>query len=212
MKKVYFISGLGADKRIFSFLNISFCEPVFVDWIKPEPDETLESYALRLKQTITTPSPVIVGISFGGMLATEMAKSDQTVKSIIISGNKTADEFPPYLRAGNYFPVFKWMPSSISRNLMLRSIGILGGKNKKVKDLLQQIILDSDTDFVRWAINSILHWKNKTIPSNLIHIHGTEDRLLPYRYVNADYTVEGGTHIMPLDNPEEISALLKELI
>jgi hypothetical protein len=34
MKKVYFISGLGADKRAFSFLDLSFCEPVFINWIQ----------------------------------------------------------------------------------------------------------------------------------------------------------------------------------
>ena len=52
MKKVYFISGLGADKRIFSFLDLSFCEPVFIDWITPLKNESLESYALRLRKQI----------------------------------------------------------------------------------------------------------------------------------------------------------------
>ncbi|HQV56104.1 MAG TPA: alpha/beta hydrolase, partial [Chitinophagaceae bacterium] len=85
MKKVYFISGLGADKRAFSFLDLSFCEPIFIDWIKPVDNESLYQYAMRLKEQINEPSPIIVGVSFGGMLATEIAKSDASAKVIIIS-------------------------------------------------------------------------------------------------------------------------------
>ncbi len=212
MKKVYFISGLGADKRVFSFLDLSFCEPVFIDWIRPEANESLEHYALRLKAYITEPSPVIIGISFGGMLATEIAKTDPQSKVIIISSNKTATEFPPYLRTGNYFPVYKWTTASMAKSFMLRSGWILGGKNKESKKILRQIILDSDTEFVKWAISAILKWKNRQMPGNLVHIHGTADKLLPYRYVKADYTIDGGTHIMTLDNPHTVSALLRRII
>jgi pimeloyl-ACP methyl ester carboxylesterase len=74
VNKVYFISGLCADKRAFSFLNLSFCEPVFINWIQPLKNESLSAYALRLKEQIRDDNPIIVGVSFGGMLATEMAK------------------------------------------------------------------------------------------------------------------------------------------
>src|SRR5436190_22473098 len=100
MKKIYFISGLGADKRVFSFLDLSFCEPIFIDWITPLKKESLESYALRLRQSIPEPEPIIIGISFGGMLATEMAKADNRIKSIIIASNKTSDELPKLFRIG----------------------------------------------------------------------------------------------------------------
>lgn len=212
MKKVYFISGLGADKRVFSFLDLSFCEPVFIDWITPETSESLQHYALRLRRSIPEEAPCIIGISFGGMLATEMAKADPLVKAIIIASNKTSDEFPSYLRTGSYFPIYKWTSASLAKNFMLRSAWILGGKSKEAKDLLQQIIMDADILFVRWAIGAILQWKNKEVPANLIHLHGTADKLLPYRYVKADHTIEGGTHVMPLDDHEEVSALLRKLI
>lgn len=104
MQKVYYISGLGADKRAFSFLDLSFCEPVFVDWISPLKKESLKNYALRLRQQINEEHPVVVGVSFGGMLAAEMAKADEQMKVIIIASNKSADEFPAYLRFGKYFP------------------------------------------------------------------------------------------------------------
>ncbi|HEX7844554.1 MAG TPA: alpha/beta hydrolase [Chitinophagaceae bacterium] len=212
MQKVYFISGLGADKRIFSFLDLSFCEPVFINWIAPHANESLVSYALRLREQIPAGPATVVGISFGGMLATEMANHDPSLHPILISSSKTNRELPRYFTMGRYMPVYKWFSGSIARNMMLRSLWILGAKGKEQKELLRQITLDSDIAFGKWAMNAILHWNNTKIPSGLVHIHGTDDRLIPLRCVKADYIIKGGTHVMPLDNPNEISALLKQLI
>jgi pimeloyl-ACP methyl ester carboxylesterase len=212
MKKVYFISGLGADKRVFSFLDLSFCEPVYVDWIEPLKKESLESYALRLRKHIPAKHPIVVGISFGGMLATEMAKADANLKAIIISSNKTADEFPKYLRAGKYFPFYKWMPGKMMKRSAHFIKWVFGKNGKEQKKVYFEIVRDTDPDFVKWAITAILNWKNKEIPKNLIHMHGTADRLLPHRYVKADHLIKGGNHVMPMDSHIEVSALLKELI
>ena len=116
MKKVYFISGLGADKRAFSFLDLSFCEPQFIEWIKPLEKESLKSYALRLRKQIPEEHPTVVGVSFGGMLATEMAKEDKLMNVIIIASNKSSAEFPAYLRVGKYLPVYKWLPEKLIKN------------------------------------------------------------------------------------------------
>lgn len=210
MQKVYFISGLGADKRAFSFLDLSFCEPIFIDWINPLKNESLESYALRLRQQIKEKHPVVVGVSFGGMLATEMAKADSQMKAIIIASNKSSDEFPTYLRLAKYLPVYKWLPEVLIKNAPLH--WILGVKEKEQKKLLRDIIADSNPAFLKWAIGAILHWKETAIPSNVLHIHGTADKLLPCRYVKADFKINGGTHLMSISKPIEIADLLQQLI
>jgi pimeloyl-ACP methyl ester carboxylesterase len=212
MKTVYFISGLGADKRSFSFLDLSFCNPVFIDWINPLPGETLPGYAIRLRKHITGDNPVIVGVSFGGMLVTEMAKADPSVKAIIISSNKTAIEFPSLYRAGRYVPVYKWVPPTLLKKTALFRSYFFGPKGERQKEIFRKILIDSDTRFTKWAIHSILNWKNTEVPENIIHIHGNADRLLPYRKVKADYVIENGTHLMIMNQPEEISTLIKKLI
>jgi pimeloyl-ACP methyl ester carboxylesterase len=209
MQKVYFISGLGADKRAFSFLDLSFCEPVFIDWISPVKKESLKDYALRLREQIREEQPTIVGVSFGGMLATEMAKADGQVKAIIIASNKSAREFPAYLRIGKYFPVYKWLPGKLLKSG--RFSWILGPQGEEQKKLVRTIVADADATFLRWAIDAILNWNETSIPPNVKHIHGTADRLLPFRYVKADFIIEGGTHLMSLNKPDEISAVLRSL-
>ncbi len=212
MKKVYFISGLGADKRAFSLLDLSFCEPIFINWIQPVKDESLPAYALRLKEQIKDDNPIIVGVSFGGMLATEMAKSDSTVKAILISSNKIKKEFPGVFMIGKYIPLYKLMPSAILKKASIVRKLFFGPKGEKQQKIFHQILNDTDTRFTKWAVFAMLHWENAVIPQNLVHIHGTSDKLLPYRLVKADYTINKGTHLMVMNHPVEISELLKKLI
>lgn len=211
-RKVYFIPGLGADRRVFSLLDLSYCEPVFLDWIKPVKKESLAQYALRFREEIPEQHPLVVGISMGGMMATEMAKKDPQLRAIIISSNKTSQEFPSYLRIGRYVPVYKWMPENFARHVMRISSRFMGGHKKNEQLLLDEIIRDTDHQFVNWAIGAILRWHNVEVPSNLIHIHGTADRVLPYKKVSAHHTIDGGTHVMTIDQPEAVSNMLKMLI
>lgn len=212
MQKVYFIPGLGADKRVFNFLDLSFCEPIFIEWIKPLDAETLSSYAQRLFETIKDEKAVIVGVSFGGMLATEMAKAHSDTKVIIISSAKTYLEIPSYLRFWRRFPLYKLHSEKNKSTLGKFILKILGSKGEEQKKLQLKILENSDPAFTRWATDAILNWHNLTIPKNIVHIHGTADRLLPYKYVKADYTIQDGEHVMIMDKAAEISALLKKLI
>jgi pimeloyl-ACP methyl ester carboxylesterase len=172
----------------------------------------LQGYALRLKEQITGPEPIVVGVSFGGMLATEIAKTDPAIKAIIISSNKVSKEFPKIYLTGKYLPLYKWIPSGfLKKATIIRSMFFspIGQNQKKI---FQQILNDTDTKFTKWAIFSILNWKNEIIPGNIIHIHGTSDKLLPYRLVKADYTIQKGSHLMIMNHHKEISELLKKLI
>jgi len=212
LKKVYFISGLGADKRVFSFLDLSFCEPVFIDWISPLKNESLKNYALRIKEQIKDHNPVIVGLSFGGMLATEIAKYDRSVKAIIISSNKLSKELPGYFRLGKYLPFYKLVPSFLIKPTAILFKSLFGAGGKEQQKIFRQIITDTDPHFVKWAMHAMLTWNNNIKPENLTHIHGTTDKLLPYRLVNANYTIKEGTHLMIIDKHKEISALLHNLV
>jgi pimeloyl-ACP methyl ester carboxylesterase len=210
MQRVYFISGLGADKRAFSLLDLSFCEPVFVEWIQPHSHESLENYAARLRSLMPDEHPTVVGISFGGMLATEMARLDPALKAIIVASNKSAGEFPFYLRVGKYIPLYKWIPGSLIKKNRFQ--WIFGARGPAQKELLKTIMADLDPAFTKWAIEAILKWKGKSVPTNVTHIHGTSDRLLLFRYVKADFSIPGGTHLLSLNMPGELSSILKKLL
>jgi hypothetical protein len=63
---------------------------------------------------------------------------------------------------------------------------------------------------MRWAVNEILNWNNKTKPPSFFHIHGTKDRIFPHRQTKADVKIKDGSHLMIHNRSEEISKIIME--
>lgn len=210
MPNIYFLSGLGADEKVFQFLDLSFCNPVFVPWITPMPGETLPAYAQRLRQTIPEEHPLVLGVSFGGMLAVEMAKHDPLLRAVIVSSAKTRAELPGWIKASRFFPVYKWLPNELMRAVVQQCNWFFGAEKKETITIFHSIMKASFIPFDTWAVHAIIHWQNNTIPANLLHIHGTGDRLLPYANVHCDKTIKGGRHLMIMDHGELIMPLVKQ--
>ena len=213
MQTLYCISGLGADEGAFQYLDLSFVQPVFIKWIDPKKDESLQHYALRLKQQfIHEENPTILGLSLGGMVATELAKVIPSAKIIIVSSAKTKNEIPFYFKTFKYFPAHKFLPDwSIRQHSPMREF-FLGSKQEKTIKYVKHVAKHADGNFYRWAIGAILNWKNETVPKNITHLHGTNDKLLPYRFVQSDIKVDNGGHLMIIENADKVSKLIKEII
>lgn len=212
LKKVYFIPGLGADSRSFRFLDLSFCHPEFIKWNRPFPGESLGSYAERLFETIHDEEATIVGVSFGGMVATEIAKKHPRTQVVIIASSKTFLEIPFYLRFWKYLPLYRLHSEKLKAFSGRIVLDILGAKGRDQRKVQLQILKDSDAAFTRWAMHAIVNWNNTIVPANLVHIHGTADKLLPYRYVKADHSINNGEHVLIMDQAAEVSRLLKKII
>ncbi len=116
--QIFFLSGLGADKTVFQFLDLRPYETVFINWIPPIKNEPLRDYALRLKDSFIPDDAILVGLSFGGMLATEIAKEYPLIKTFLISSSKTKFELPAYYRTGKYFPLHNWCSPNLQRWFM----------------------------------------------------------------------------------------------
>jgi len=210
--KVYFLSGLGADEKAFQALTLPGVEPVHLNWMAPLKKESIESYARRMAERITEPDPVIIGLSFGGMIAIEMAKSIPVKKLILISSAKGKQELPPYFTICRYFPFHKLLPLRLISMNEKAMFYIFGTRSVEQKKNLISIINNSITGFNEWAIDRIVNWANKETPANLTHIHGNADKLLPYRFVKADHTIDNGGHFMIVNQAKEISVILQKLL
>ena len=210
--KVYFISGLGADEKAFQSLQLPGVEPVHLNWMPPLKKESIEAYARRMSYRITEPDPVIIGLSFGGMMAIEISKIIPVKKLILISSAKGKHELPPYFTICRYIPLHILFPLRLLSMNAKAMFFIFGTRTEEQKKNLAAIINNSIKGFNKWAINRIVNWNNTETPVNPVHIHGDADNLLPYRYVKANHTINNGGHFMIVNQAKEISALLQKLI
>lgn len=210
---VYFISGLGADRTVFDQLDLSFCKPVFLDWIPPLRNESLRAYALRLAAGITEPDATVIGLSMGGMMASEMLRAGFAQRAIIISSIRTARQLPGYMRfVMKYMPAYRLTTRTTLRMVFPFSCWFLGAKTSDDKKHLWQIMQRTDLSFVKWCIGAISKWDLQHPQQQVVHLHGTADRLLPIGFTLPDYRIEGGGHLMVRNKAAQISSLLRELI
>jgi pimeloyl-ACP methyl ester carboxylesterase len=210
MREIYLLSGLGADKRVFDFVDLSGFKLNHVDWIDPTDNESIESYAKRLLGQIKTERPTIIGVSFGGMVTVEIAKQIETDKVILISSAKTRSDIPLYFKIVGQFRLNKLVPTRIFKSVNGLTYWFFGTATKKENELLKNIIKETDNRFLKWAIDKIVNWRNTTLMTNLTHIHGTDDKILPYK--SADAKVSNGGHLMIVNKGKEISGLLRQIL
>jgi pimeloyl-ACP methyl ester carboxylesterase len=208
-KQLYILSGLGADERVFQRLDFSGFETTFIKWNNPYEKESLEHYSKRLLDQITTINPTIIGLSFGGIIAIEIAKQIKTEKVILISSAKTKFEIPFYFRFIGLLGIHRLFPTSVLKSSNFLTNYFFGAKTEFERQLLKQILNDTDPIFLKWAIEKITRWTNQTEINNLFHIHGTLDRILPRIFIKCDSTIKNGGHLMILNESEQMNIILK---
>lgn len=208
---VYLFSGLGADERVFQFLDLKTPTQI-IYWIAPKPSENLESYARRIvAEQITEPlGAILIGVSFGGIIAQEVARQIHPRKVILISSIKTHDELPSYYRQIGW--LHRWLPSRLLRFPGWLGYYFFGVSQPSHRALLKAILRDTDPKFLRWAIAQVLAWQNNQMIDNVVHIHGDKDKILPFFCVKEVICVTNGGHLMVVTHNHEVSTVIKKVL
>lgn len=212
MQQVYLLPGLGNDERVFKYLDFTGIEVVHLPWLMPLPAERIEEYAGRMVAAITHPKPIIIGLSFGGMMAVEIAKHIAVEKVILISSAKGKAEIPFYLRWMGKTGLQHVLPTTWFLRANAFTYWCFSLKEKEHKQLLQDVFNATNHQLYRWSGNAILTWANTQKAAPIVHIHGTDDRILPYRFIQPTHTIPNGGHFMLITHAKEVSALLREII
>ncbi|KAA5534362.1 alpha/beta hydrolase [Paenimyroides baculatum] len=210
MRKIYIFSGLGVDKRVFDNIDFSDLNIAFVDWIDPIKNETFESYAKRISKDFEKDA-ILIGLSFGGMLAVEVSKIIPVKKVILIASAKNKSELPKWFLLAGKLKLNRIVPSSLLKTTNFITNWLFGATTSTEKLLLKNIIKDTDPRFLKWAVDQIVNWKNLSVPQNCIRIHGTNDRILPAKYLKVDYKIKNGGHFMTVNKAKEIEVIIKKL-
>ncbi|MCG3167889.1 MAG: hypothetical protein POELPBGB_03689 [Bacteroidia bacterium] len=212
MKHLFLFSGLGADHRVFQFLDLSGFKVSYIKWLVPDARETMQHYAARLTEQIDAENPVLVGLSFGGMMAMEVAKHIAAEKIVLISSAKTKKEIPPYFRVAGKLKLNKIVALNAAKKPNAFSYRIMGAETEAEKQLMKTILTETDPAFFKWAIEKVVTWNNNVLHENVVHIHGEKDLLLPYRFVKADISIPNGTHLMTVQHAKEVSELIRRIV
>jgi pimeloyl-ACP methyl ester carboxylesterase len=211
---VYLMPGLAASAAIFERIVLpdAVFEMVFLEWEIPLNEETLLEYAKRMTQKITHPNPVLIGVSFGGILVQEMAKFIDVRKVIIISSVKSNLEFPRSMKLAKSTKAYKLMPTALLANLESLAQFSFGAKWNNQLRLYEKFLCVRDKYYLDWAVEQVILWERTVVDENVVHIHGDADTVFPIKNIRNSIVVRGGTHIMILTKYKWLNENLPQII
>jgi pimeloyl-ACP methyl ester carboxylesterase len=218
MQQIYCLSGLGADQRIFHKLNIPATDMQHLDWLLPiERSEELSDYAKRLAANIRHEHPVLMGVSFGGMMAIEIAKLIPVKAVILISSVKSSQELPVWMKVFGKCKAEYLLPSvplkSIRPLTAIRPIQnyFLGADTPEAIEIANEFRDNVNPLYLKWSVRQIFNWKNDWSPPKIFHLHGDNDKLFPIARIKPTHVIRNGGHFMVMSHCEEIGRIVSEI-
>ncbi|MEZ4796288.1 MAG: alpha/beta hydrolase [Flavobacteriaceae bacterium] len=211
---VYLMPGMAANPSIFEYIKLP--EDIFkihlLEWIIPTKNESIDSYAKRMNLKIKHENPVLIGVSFGGVLVQEMSKYIGFKKLIIISSIKSTHELPRRMRLAKMSKAYKLLPTQLVKNFEALAKYAFGEALKKRFELYRKYLSVSDKQYLDWAIKNMVCWEQDEALPNTIHIHGDSDPVFPIKNISNCVVVKGGTHIMIINKCKWFNENLPQLI
>lgn len=205
--------GMAASPKIFEFLDLPSPFVIkLLHWIPPKKEEPLDQYAQRMCEQIDSENPILLGVSFGGVLVQEIAKIIETKKIIIVSSIKTSNELPFPMKMADITKIHKLLPVQWIENIDALALFAFGKRLKDKISLYQKYLSERDPDYLRWAIDALVHWKQNVTSQNSIHIHGNKDTVFPTKNLEAPVHFVDGGHAIILTQANWFNVHLPKLL
>ena len=139
-----------------------------------------------------------------------MSKFLSPVQTVLISSFCFKKEVPWYYILLGKSRIYKILPPRLLLRPNNIAFRLFGAYKPEIKNLLKNIFEDTDPAFFEWAIRQLFSWDNHWKPANLIRIHGTADKILPYKEIMNAIPVKDGEHLMVYSKSAIVSQILTE--
>jgi pimeloyl-ACP methyl ester carboxylesterase len=211
------LPGLGADDRLLEPQRAAFPQLIVPPWIPPRKNESLPQYAERMAASVA-PLPdvplVLGGVSFGGMLAYEMARYLRPNAVVLIASCRRRESLRPIYAPGRWLlpliPAQAWKVAKLLAGPVLR---IKHRKSVAKRELLITMFRDADSRFMHWILQAILRWQPTPLTGiPVFQIHGRRDPMIPARRVEADVVIPNGSHLINVTHANEVNAFIRGVL
>ena len=212
--RLVLFSGMGADGRLFRSIRIPEAEIVTPDHAEPAPGGALTQYAARIAAALAIqPDDIVGGISFGGMLAGEIARQRRVAGLILLGSCLRPDRLPRSYRWIERFGVFipdfalscrSWRPLVRWRFAPL---------TKDAERCLIEMANSYPAAQIRAFGRMIMDWPGvDDVSCPVLSIHGDLDRIIPRNCATPDIVIKDAGHAFTLTHADQTTAAIREFL
>ena len=204
---LYLLPGLGFDDRIYSKIDFGNHLVSAINWIEPAPNEPIAVYAGKMAAGIAESEEVIlIGHSFGGMMAQEIAALRPVSRIILLNSIKSRAEMPFFFKMAGPLGLYHLFTQSGT----IRSLPLWGKQHgyesPEEVELFTSMVRKHSNRYLQWALKSLSGWQGVNIPAetSLYQINGRRDKTFPFSQIKTPDAVLDGGHFMVYKQPEVV--------
>jgi len=208
-RKLILLPGMTPSRRIFQKLVPQLADCEVIDWIAPGRAKSISDYAHKLVDQVGIDSSSdLVGVSFGGMVAQEVAKYCGSRLCFVVSSISSSAELRPTQR---------FLASLPQRGdlAVLSAIGAVAHAWPRTGSTMSTVrarkFRGVHGNWFRWATSAALRWRSSPDGrAELIRIHGNRDSTFPEGDRYADHVISGAGHMLALTHSHELATIIHQ--
>lgn len=208
--KLFAIPGLGVDGRVFQKLQHYIPQIEVIEWLEPQKNESLQAYAKRMAEPMLDfqGPKLMIGISFGGVVAQEISTFLPLDGLILLSTFKKGDERPWFFSIGEKIPVYSLLRGKLRYHFLPMMGPFIGIPDKEDQLLLQDMFMSASISHRIWGASQIVKWRGVDLNMPWLHVHGLEDRVFPASNISYASMIKGTGHFMVSQEAEQVANLM----
>jgi pimeloyl-ACP methyl ester carboxylesterase len=215
--RIVWFPGLGADARLARFHDGVGIPCVWQEWLTVGEEEKFGEYAERMGASAgVRAEDWVAGVSFGGTVALAWARRHPVRGVILVGSPRSAVDVAWPLRAaaaaGGLNAVPAWMVDErkVPRALLRWWFGV---RTPEECDLLLEMAQSVGAERMRRLCRMALSVEEEVradVP--VLSLHGTEDRIVPFRADRGHIPVEGAGHMVSITHADAVNGHIRRFM
>lgn len=212
---MYLIPGLGADGRLFGPQKQAFPHMNVIEWEVPHSGESIADYARRLSEKLPQGPLILGGVSFGGVMAQEIAALRPPNALVLIATLAAPTDLCRPFSFGRFLPAFSLdFAARLTQACLKIAAPRMGRQCRGVnRQLMAEMLASADPRFLTWARRAVLFWQPTLLPPMpTLRLHGTEDRLLMPGEKSGIVWIESAGHLVNMTHADQVNAAIADFL
>ena len=208
---IILLPGLNGDVRVFGPQVLAFPSLTVGRWIPPVASESLARYAKRMAGALDPGRPCVVGgVSFGGLVALEMARHLQARVCVVIASSRDVSGLPTTVRLLR--PLAAILPLAVltlaAQYGSASAVRIFPACGRRIARLSPD-----ELAFRRWAVQALLTWRGvRPTGCEVVQIHGERDATFAASRTKADVLVPGAGHMLTVTHARQVNEFIHSAV